>query len=106
MGTSSLLPHSDSSLVALTGVSTDESAEALLDLFTGTVKSLGASIPADELERAKTSFKLSYASAIESAIESQGLGVELLLRGKHTSLSDMFAAIDAVSASDVQKVIA
>lgn len=99
-------PYTDAGLLGIAGSCADHEAGRLVNAMVGFLKDT-ASVAATtaELDRAKKAYKLAVAADVESrggALSDMGLSV--LLTGKAGSLRDTLAAIDAVTAADVQAV--
>lgn len=104
--TSIALPYSDTGMIAIVGSAADHEAGRLVDVIAGFFKdAAGVGATGAELDRAKKSYKLEIASAMESRDGARDdIGAQILLTGKAGSVGDMFKVIDSLTAADVQKV--
>lgn len=101
-------PYTDAGLLGLAGSCADHESGRLVHAMVAFLKD-AASVQATgpELSRAKKAFKLAVALDVESRAGARDdLGKQTLLTGKHASLAETFAAIDAVTAADVAGVAA
>lgn len=99
-------PLSDAGLLGITGTCADSEAGRLLAAAIGFMKdAAGVAATAGELSRAKTAVKLAAAGQVDTrAGAREALGQAVLATGAAPSLAEVFAAIDAVTAADVQAV--
>jgi predicted Zn-dependent peptidase len=100
------LPYSDVGVLGLAGSCADHEAGRLAHAIVGFLKdSAGQPVTPVELERAKKQYKLAYLAQIEGRAGSAADAAhQLLLTGQWHAASAALAAIDAVTAADVQQV--
>jgi predicted Zn-dependent peptidase len=100
------LPYSDSGILGLAGSCADHEAGRLVHAIVGFVKdSAGQPILPAELERAKKQYKLALLGQVEGrAGAASDSANQLLLTGQWQTAASALAAIDAVTAADVQQV--
>jgi len=95
---------SDTSLFGIKGSSKPEEGKELVDVLCGELVGM-TKIGADELDRAKALMKEGLLMQIETrAARFEDAGRQLLTYNKIKSIEELCASIDAVSATDVQRV--
>lgn len=100
------LPYADTGIVGLSGTCADHETGRLVDAMAGFLKDAAAvATTAGELDRAKRVYKVALAAAAEGRDTGRdALGAELAVLGKATPLAEKLAAVDSVSAADIQAV--
>jgi len=97
--------YNDTGLVGITVTGDSTKAESLIGIAATELQSLTASVPAEELERAKRAAVSSVLMNLESkAIVCEDIGRQVLTYGHRKEVSEFVAAIEAVTAADVAAV--